>query len=196
MSTSGTCATDSPALVAHPRTEMHDVVIRKLEPREYGQYRELRLECLKRNPLFFGTTYAEALATEALPFEKFIWTRDPDHVMFGAFAQGKLCGICGIQREQRQRARHRGELVQLYVTPVVARKGIGARLIATVLQYALENLMLEQVVLGVAADNRAALKTYHRAGFREYGWLERYFCSDGVCNGQLFMVYERPSATD
>jgi RimJ/RimL family protein N-acetyltransferase len=178
------------ARVVPPERPPKNVKIRRLEPREHLAYRTLRLECLKIHPEFFGTTYAEAAATRALPFERFIWKRSQDNVMFGAFIDEELTGICGFQREQRERTRHRGELVQLYVRPRAARQGIGTKLIAAVLKHAFDDLRMMQVVLSVAANNDAAVKAYHRAGFREYGWLERHFCSDAVCDAQYFMVYE------
>ena len=191
MTTLFTRAGRSPARAAFVEGGQDTVIIRQLEPREHLAYRTLRLECLKLHPEFFGTTYAEAAAIRALPFERFIWRRSRDNVMFGAFIDDELCGICGFQREQRERTRHRGELVQLYVRPREAGQGIGTKLIGTILKHAFDDLHLMQVVLSVAANNEAAVKAYHRAGFREYGWLERYFCSDGVCDAQYFMVYER-----
>lgn len=169
----------------------HEPVVRPLEAHEAAAYRALRLESLLLRPEFFGSTYAESVATPVLPFERFIRDQDSDHVMFGAFIDGKLCGICGFQREKRERARHRGELVHLYVAPPFARRGIGARLIAAVLDHAINELALLQVLLSVAGDNTAAISAYHSAGFREYGWLEQYFYSKGAGSAQMFMVYER-----
>jgi RimJ/RimL family protein N-acetyltransferase len=52
---------------------------------------------------------------------------------------------------------------------------------------------VRQVVLSVVADNRAAVRVYARAGFREYGRLENYFRYDDASTTQLFMVYDRDS---
>ena len=110
------------------------ITIRQLQANEQDAYRLLRLESLRLYPAFFGATYAEAIATPRLPFEHFIDVQDPDNRMFGAFIDQQLCGICGFQREQRQRARHRGVLVHMYVTPGRAKQGIGERLITTLLR--------------------------------------------------------------
>ena len=144
-----------------------EVTISRLEPGEQIAYRLLRLECLRNNPKLFGTTYAESLAVPSLAFERFIATRHSEHLMFGAFAGGVLGGICGLQREQRQQTRHRGELVHMYVAPWMARQGIGRRLIDTVVRHGVEALGLRQIVLGVMADNEPAVRLYRRAGFKE-----------------------------
>ena len=167
------------------------VLVRRLERDESADYRALRLECLRLHPAFFGSTHAEALAAE-LPFERHIRARDPDHAMFGAFDGGQLRGLCGFQREPRLRARHRGELVQMYVAPELTRRGVGSRLIAAVVRFAFDDPTISQVVLSVVAQNAAAIAAYRRAGFREYGRLENYFSPiDGVDATQLFMVRER-----
>jgi RimJ/RimL family protein N-acetyltransferase len=168
-------------------------IIRRLQANESLEYRAIRLESLRLYPALFGTTYAEATATPSLPFEHFIQTQDNDSFMFGAFAQDQLCGICGFQREKRQRTRHRGELIQMYVEPSMARHGIGGRLINTVLNYVFQDSTLKQVVLGVLADNTAAVSLYKRAGFREYGRLENYFSYNSTSSTQIFMVCERLS---
>ena len=115
----------SPALGAtHMPADTHDTTIRRLEPHDQGAYRALRLESLRTNPALFGTTYAEAAAMPSLPFETFIRERAPDHAMFGAFVDGTLVGLCGFRRETRERARHSGELVEMYVAPHVAGRGL------------------------------------------------------------------------
>jgi len=171
--------------------DTHDTTIRRLEPHDQGAYRALRLESLRTNPALFGTTYAEAAAMPSLPFETFIRERAPDHAMFGAFVDGTLVGLCGFRRETRERARHSGELVEMYVAPHVAGRGIGARLVDAVLRFAFEELGASQVVLGVAAENERAQRGYRRAGFREYGRLPNAFLTDGVFSAKVFMVRDR-----
>src|SRR5471032_1906095 len=99
-----------------------EVIVRRLQAHEHAAYRTVRLECLRLNPDLFGTTYPEASAMPILTFERFISTGDRDNVMFGAFVDGWLCGLCGFARETRQRTRHRGELVQMYVHTTLTRR--------------------------------------------------------------------------
>jgi len=167
------------------------VSISRLEPGEQAAYRALRLECLLNNPTLFGTTHAESEGAPSLAFERFIATRHSEHLMFGAFSNGVLGGICGLERAQRQQTRHRGELVQMYVAPWMAGQGVGRRLIETVVRHGVEQLGLRQIVLGVVAGNEPAVRLYRRAGFRAYGRLESAFCSEAGCTAQLLMVYDQ-----
>src|SRR5919198_2934930 len=91
------------------------IIIRKLQPHESVIYREVRLACLKNAPQSFGSTYEEEVLNSKLSFETFIENGSPDHVMFGAFDDGRLIGITGFNRMARQRTMHRGEVVQVYV---------------------------------------------------------------------------------
>ena len=168
-----------------------EVAIRRLEPGEEGLYRAMRLQGLRRYAHLFGSTYAETVATPVLPFEQFIAAGDEENPMFGAFTRGELGGICGLHRETRERSRHRAELVHMYVAPWLQGQGVGGQLVATAVRYGLDRIGLRQIVLGVMADNDPAVRLYRRAGFREYGRLERCFCSEAGCSEKLFMVYER-----
>lgn len=168
-----------------------DVTVRRMRPGEEGLYRAMRLQALQRNPALFGSTYAETLATPVLPFETYIARGDEENPMFGAFTRGELGGMCGLHRETRQRARHRAELVHMYVAPWLQGQGVGGALVDTAVRYGLDRIGLRQIVLGVIADNEPAVRLYRRSGFREYGRLEDFFCGDIGCAEKLFMVYER-----
>jgi RimJ/RimL family protein N-acetyltransferase len=176
---------------ARAPTMQHDVVIRRMQPGEEGLYRAMRLQALRLNPRVFGSTYAETVATPVLPFEKFIAADDEENPMFGAFTRGELGGTCGLYRETRERSRHRAELVHMFVAPWLQGQGVGAQLVETAVQYGLDRIGLRQIVLGVIAENEPAVRLYRRAGFREYGRLERFFCGEIGCAEKLFMVYER-----
>src|SRR6188474_1036867 len=104
------------------------IIIRKLQPHESTVYRDLRLACLKNVPEYFGSTYEEEILNPKLMFETFIENDSPDHVMFGAFDVERLIGITGFNRMARQRAMHRGEIVQVYVDSNYRGQNIGENL--------------------------------------------------------------------
>lgn len=167
------------------------IIIQQLKPHESAAYRVLHLEALMLQSEFFGTTYADAAALKTLPFERFIQARDTDNVMFGAFLNGQLSGVCGLQREPGGKSRHRAKLVQLYVAERALHRGIGSKLVDAVLRYAFEGLMLQQVELGVVENNSTAIRLYEKKGFKEFGRMEHYFFAEGVDSTQLFMACRR-----
>lgn len=167
------------------------ILIRRLQPHESREYRAMRLACLRENPRMFGSTYEEEAANPKLLFESLIESQDPNDFMLGAFSEQVLCGICGFRREPRVRARHRGELVHMYVAPSAAGKGIGKLLINGVIRTAFENPEIRQIVLSVVAHNQNAIGLYLRSGFREYGRLANYFLDPEEFYTQVFMAFDR-----
>jgi RimJ/RimL family protein N-acetyltransferase len=163
------------------------IIIRKLQPYESAIYREVRLACLKSAPGYFGSTHEEEVLNPKLTFETLIEDDSPDHVMFGAFDEERLIGITGFNRMPRQRAMHRGELVQVYVDSNYRGQNIGEKLIRRALEYAFTLDGIEQVQLSVIADNRAAIQLYEKVGFKTFGVQPRYFKVGDTYMDQQFM---------
>ena len=163
------------------------ILIRRLQPHESVIYREVRLSCLKNVPKYFGSTYEEEILNPKFMFETFIENDSPDHVMFGAFDEKRLIGITGFNRMARQRAMHRGELVQVYVDSDYRGQNIGEKLIRHVLEYAFTLEGIEQVQLSVIAGNQAAIKLYEKIGFKTFGVQPRYFKAGDTYMDQQFM---------
>jgi ribosomal protein S18 acetylase RimI-like enzyme len=163
------------------------IIIRKLRPHESAIYREVRLACLKIVPQYFGSTYEEEVLNPKFMFETFIEDSSPDHVMFGAFAGEHLVGIAGFNRMARQRAMHRGELVQVYVDSNYRGQNIGEKLIRHIVDYAFTLDGVEQIQLSVIASNQTAIQLYEKVGFRTFGVQPRYFKVGDTYMDQQFM---------
>lgn len=151
------------------------ITIRKLHPDESALYRAIRLQCLKTEPDHFGSTFEEESSMPRLKFESWIEQEDSDHIMFGALDGEKLAGIVGFMRQERQRTRHRGDVVQMYVDASHRGQGLGERLLRGLLNQAFSLDGVEQAQLSVVAHNRAAIRLYERIGFRAFGVQPNYF---------------------
>jgi len=164
-----------------------DIIIRKLLPHESAIYRAVRLACLKNVPEFFGSTYEEEVLNPKFPFETYIETSSPDHVMFGAFVDERLIGITGLNRMARKRASHRGEVVQVYVEPAHRGQKVGEKLLRHTLDYAFGLEGIEQVQLSVITSNTTAIKLYEKLGFKTFGVQPKYFKVENGYLDQQFM---------
>ena len=164
-----------------------EIIIRKLQPHESAIYREVRLSCLKNAPEYFGSTYEEEILNPKFMFETYIEIESPDHVMFGAFDEERLIGITGFNRMARQRASHRGELVQVYVDPNYRGQNTGEKLLRRALEYAFALEGLEQVQLSVIARNKTAITLYEKLGFKTFGVQPKYFKVGDAYMDQQFM---------
>jgi len=142
---------------------------------------------LKKVPEYFGSTYEEEVLNPKFIFETYIENDSLEHVMFGAFDEERLIGITGFNRMARQRAMHRGELVQVYVDSSYRGQNIGEKLIRRALEYAFGLDGIEQVQLSVIAGNQTASKLYEKIGFRTFGVQPRYFKVGDTYMDQQFM---------
>ena len=163
------------------------IIIRKLLPHESYIYREIRLSCMKNASDYFGSTYEEEVLNPKLKFETFIEIKSPDHFMFGAFDDETLIGITGFHRMERQRDRHRGEVVQVYVDANYRGQNVGEKLIRNVLEYAFTLDGIEQAQLSAIAGNEKAIKLYEKIGFRTFGIQKNYFKMGETYTDQCFM---------
>jgi ribosomal protein S18 acetylase RimI-like enzyme len=163
------------------------LIFRKLVPSEAPLYRQLRLECLRKAPEHFGSTYEEESQIPKLKFEAYIDESSPNHFMFGAFEGEQLIGLAGFDRMERQRARHRGEVVHMYVDAKYRGQNIGERLLRALLEEAFALEGIEQAQLSVIAGNERAIKLYEKVGFRAFGIQPMYFKVGDVHLDQQFM---------
>jgi len=142
---------------------------------------------LKNVPEHFGSTYEEEILNPRLKFEAFIENGSQEHFMFGAFDDEKLIGIAGFDRMDRQRARHRGEVVQMYVDSNYRGQNIGEKLLRRLVEYAFTQDGIEQAQLSVVAGNKAAIKLYEKVGFQTFGIQLKYFKVEAAYMDQQFM---------
>jgi GNAT superfamily N-acetyltransferase len=145
------------------------VKIRILRPDDAHLYWHMRLEALKgelfsfsKAPEEHATTTVEATAAQLQEFPGGNYT-------LGAFDADRLVGIVTFLRESGRKARHRGNIAGLYVTPSARRSGVGAALMEALMEKALKDPTLEQLNLAVTAGPGDAGRLYRHFGFETWG---------------------------
>jgi len=154
-------------------------------------YRELRLECLKIFPENFGSVFEVEVAKPKLYFENHIEEQPIGKFMIGAFDGEKLIGVCGFVQETGLKEKHKGSAIQMNVLPQYHGKGVGLGLLQTVVDEAFKIPEVEQVLLAVVNTNIAAIKTYEKAGFKEYGLLPKSLKLDDKYLDERLMILFR-----
>ncbi|MDX2205606.1 MAG: GNAT family N-acetyltransferase [Hyphomicrobiaceae bacterium] len=103
-----------------------------------------------------------------------------------ALDNGGVVGWCDVILRERETMRHGGAL-GIGIAPPYRDKGLGARLIGSVLAAARAR-GLSRVSLHVRADNARAIRLYERLGFQHEGRFRRDLRIDGVDHDSLAMA--------
>lgn len=156
--------------------------IRLLTPDDAELYRDIRLEGLRRDPEAFSSTFEHESAMSPVWFAE----RLVDGNVFGAFVRGELAGVAGYWPREGGKESHKATLWGMYVRTSARGTGLGQRLIEAVVAHA--SRRVEQIQLGVAAGNAAALRLYERAGFSEYDREMKALKQDGRYIDEILMV--------
>jgi ribosomal protein S18 acetylase RimI-like enzyme len=143
----------------------------KLGPQESRQYREIRLESLKKHPESFGSSYEEQSKLPKLMFEEAIEKPYDGRFVIGVFDGYELIGICGFiptVSEHFPGLDNAGTIIQMYVRSAYTGRKIGYSLIKTVVEEAFRLAYIDKIVLGVRENNISANRVYEQAGFLTY----------------------------
>jgi ribosomal protein S18 acetylase RimI-like enzyme len=169
--------------------------LRLLTEADAAAYRALRLRALREDPVAYITTHAEeaarpleatierlragAASGESLTLGAFDTpdgtligaADDPGGTLAGAVdtPDGALVGNVTLVRSPREKLRHKGTIVAMYVAPEVRRRGVGRALLLGIIARARQIALLEQLHLGVVSGNLAARALYRSVGFVVYG---------------------------
>lgn len=167
--------------------------IRKLQPDDAAEYQALRLSGLAEAPSAFASSHEEEAHT---PLAEMARRLSPSEsgAIFGAFAEGRLVGVVGVQRESMRKLSHKAVIWGMYVEPSQRRCGHASRLLAHGLSYAWQSLGVVQVNLGVHTENTRAISLYSLFGFTVWGTEPGALVVDGQAQDEHHMVCRAPPA--
>ncbi|MGH7045969.1 MAG: GNAT family N-acetyltransferase [Stellaceae bacterium] len=153
-----------------------EVTVRRLVAEDVARYRQIRLDALKHDPDWFGSTFE----TESSEPPQWFADRLERAAVFGAEDREELLGIAGFFAREGRKEAHKGVLWGMYVRPKARTSGIGRRLVEAVIEHARKNV--EVLQLTVVKGNEPARRLYASLGFVEYGvernslkWNGRYW---------------------
>jgi RimJ/RimL family protein N-acetyltransferase len=141
--------------------------VRRLKADDVADYRELRLEGLKRHPEAFGSSWEDE---SAKPVSWWAERLETSMVLGGWIDDSPLLGVAGLHLQTAAKLRHKGILWGMYVRPQARGSELAASLVQRVIEQA--RPLVEEINLTVVASNATAHRLYSAAGFQQYG-LER-----------------------
>jgi ribosomal protein S18 acetylase RimI-like enzyme len=167
--------------------------IRPLEPEDAPAFQDLRLFALQESPSAFGSSYEDERDRNTQQIAAFIAGSD-ERTFFGWFADEKLCGVCGVGREQGMKERHIAFIRSMYVAPPARNNGIGRQLLLAAMARASSWPGVEQVTLAVTASNDSAVNLYKSCGFVEVGRMPRALKLESEYFDEITMLHRLGAA--
>lgn len=102
---------------------------------------------------------------------------------------GRIVGNLNFDGGQRPRTRHMGEF-GLTVLKDYWGQGVGSILLKYLINWSRETGVIKKINLTVREDNKTAIKLYKKFGFKEEGFITRFFYLEGKFYNALKMGIE------
>lgn len=153
-----------PGIPPKPLGNLH---VRRLDAADAAAYRALRLRALQEHPQAFTSSFEEE-SPKPLSVAEQRLSAGAAGKFWGAFDGDTLVGMVGLDRESRQKNRHKATVVAMYVAEEYAGRGAGAALMNALLLEAKASA-IELLVLTVTRGNAAARHLYDKLGFTCFG---------------------------
>jgi RimJ/RimL family protein N-acetyltransferase len=140
-----------------------ELAIRRVRAEEWPAFRALRLEALRTDPLAFGSTLERELEFPEAEWQRRValaatGTREATFVVIDP--AGAFVGMVGCFPDQTS------EIVYgMYLTPALRGRGLGGRLLDTLLDWFMTNLPETPVWLDVNPTAESAARAYLARGF-------------------------------
>lgn len=157
------------------------VEIMKLSSDRWQDYKKLRLEALKTEPIAFGSSYEEEIR-----FSKEVWQNRIGAALF-AVLDDQLIGMVVYVFSERLKTKHIANIYGMYVTKEYRNQQIGSKLIAKAISIITENKEIHKIKLTVNPKQEHAHRLYKKYGFNRVGTYKNETCIDGHYYDELLM---------
>lgn len=157
------------------------IEIKKLNEDRWQDFRDLRLEALKTEPIAFSNSDEEE---QVLPEP--VWRERIKNVIF-AMSDNKPVGMAGNFRSNRIKTNHVCEIYGMYVRKEYRSQGIGKKLLEAMLEE-IQNLKgVTKIKIGVNPAQKAAEHLYWKYGFKAAGHFKKDMCINGIFYDEIFL---------
>lgn len=163
-------------------------MIRRLLTADARAYWQTRNRGLAEFPDAFTSSVEEGIATEPAELANRFGVNGSDDFVLGAFADdSSLTGYAGFQRETRQKNRHKGTLVGMYVVPEFRGRGLGRALLRALVDEVRALHGMEKLNISVTHSNVDARRLYLAASFVPFGIEQNAIKVSGVSYAKEYM---------
>lgn len=167
-----------------------NIVIRELEKKDFEEYKRIKLESLKKEPLAFDTSYEEAISWKDnkwnSQFESFM--NSTESIFYIAEAEDKLVGFAYFTFNIKVKKKHIMEFPTMYVTEEYRGKGVAFNLLDSLIEQVRKNHPeIIKIQLSVYSPQEGAIALYKEVGFEIFGEFQKELFVDGKYYDQIAM---------
>ncbi|MEX0930565.1 MAG: GNAT family N-acetyltransferase [Candidatus Paceibacterota bacterium] len=169
---------------------MNIKISRGLYTLRWEEYRDLKLEALRNEPLAFspGIEAYESYTDEDWQEELDKGQTPPSMMLFAEEEDTeKLIGMIGIRFYELPRFQHNAGLQALYVTPEMRGQGVGKALVSEALNVIADNKQIENIVCEIVSSQEASLALHKELGFEVVGTLKKFISHEGEYYDNYFL---------
>ena len=157
------------------------IKIKKLPIDRWKDYRNLRLEALKKDAISFSSSYEEEKKLSESE-----WKRRTRNTLF-ALSDDEPIGMIACVFNKKRKIRHIANIFGFYVKESYRNQGVGRKLIESALSSIMRNEYIIKIDLTVNPKQKAAVKLYKKYGFKVVGVLKKYLYAGGKFHDELIM---------
>lgn len=166
------------------------IKIVSLAPEKWRDFRDLRLEALREEPLAFGSSLDEEKVKTGS------WERElkglGNKKWYFSEVDGDLVGMAAIKFSQKNKFKHLATLVGVYVKKDFRGRGIARLLTEKILEDAFKTPQVKKIRLLVNASQKPAVGLYEQLGFKVVGRFRDEFFINGIYYDALAMeIYNK-----
>jgi aminoglycoside 6'-N-acetyltransferase len=141
-----------------PSTAPHSLVLRPLAPADAPELRRIHAT-------------PEVVRWWDRPERAFPLSDEPGATRLTIVVDGAVAGLIQFTEELEPRYRHAA--IDLFVDPVLHNRGIGTEALRRVVRLLVDERDHHRITIDPATENRAAIRSYEKAGFRRVGVMRR-----------------------
>jgi RimJ/RimL family protein N-acetyltransferase len=157
------------------------ITISRLGEDRWQDYRDLRLEALKKEPQAFSSSWEEE---QLLP--EAVWRQRIKNALF-AMEDNKPVGTVAIFCNNRPKTKHVCEIFGVYLRKEYRGRGISKLMLNAALVEIKTFKGITKIKIGVIPTQKAAKHLYLKYGFKPIGHLKKEVCVDGKFYDELLM---------
>jgi ribosomal protein S18 acetylase RimI-like enzyme len=164
---------------------LHMITVTRLPESRWPDYRDLRLEALKNDPLAYGSSYEEELG-----YQEADWRERMLAVLFAVPSgspDSKPVGMIVCGRNNRLKTSHICGIYGVYVSREYRGRGIGRTLMEAALEEIKRMTGVVKIELAVNPTQKAAERLYRKYGFKITGRVKKALCVNGTFYDELMM---------